>query len=107
MTLPTRLQLVSFIHPGSEMHIEAPSRREVWLVVLLLASVLLISWSNPSSSVTSTGSALQEGVVVNSSLEVKPKNIRDVVQWGTGEVPHSSVVAHVPGELQKIHTSKI
>ncbi|KZP22516.1 hypothetical protein FIBSPDRAFT_1043561 [Athelia psychrophila] len=79
------------------MHIEAPSRREVWLAVLLLLSLLLISRSNSASSFSSAGTGAQEDAQPHSAVKVQPQNIRDVIKWGTGEVPHSAVVAHVPG----------
>jgi hypothetical protein len=86
------------------MHIESPTRREIWLAVLLLLSLLLISRSRSDFGVSPS---LRTRPNVNTQSknssyvehEVAPQPLRDRIRWGTGEIPHTEVVAHVPGEL--------
>jgi hypothetical protein len=85
------------------MHIESPTRREIWLAVLLLVSLLFVSRSRPdfvlSPSIQSGPSdkpATQNSTHVEQ--EIPPQPLRDRIRWGAGEIPQTKIVAHVPGE---------
>lgn len=84
------------------MHIEPPTRREIWLAVFLLITLLFVSRSRPTfelPSSASTGS--QHDLATHDSAshgtELAPQSPRGRIRWGSGEVPQTKLVAHVPG----------
>jgi hypothetical protein len=85
------------------MHTETPTRREIWLAVFLLVSLLFLSRSSHSSYVlpASIQTGLQGNLSApNASLagdEIVLHSLRDRIRWGKAQVPETKIVAHVPG----------
>ena len=88
------------------MHIESPTRREIWLAVFLLISLLFFSRSRTNFDVApstrTSGPNDNFSPSQNSSdveQEITPQPFRDRLKWGAGEIPQTKIVAHVPGTL--------
>jgi len=86
-----------------QMHIESPTRREVYLAILLLVSLLFVSQSRPDFDLPAsvqTGSSDKQATPNSSNVEqaIAPQSLRDRIRWGAGEIPQTQILAHVPGE---------
>jgi len=80
------------------MHIEAPTRREIWLALFLLVSLLLISRSR--SDLNIPPDVRVSGLLTENSSHVQHHSApHQRIQWGTGEVPQTKIITHVPGKL--------
>jgi hypothetical protein len=85
------------------MLIESPTRREIWLAVFLLVSLLFISRSRSDLNLPrSVRAGPEDNLPTQNStyLEhgIAPQLLRDRVRWAS-QVPQTKIVAHVPGEL--------
>lgn len=84
------------------MHTEAPTRREIWLAVVLLLSLLFLSRSHSKFELPVS---VETGIngnqsTTNSSFpgnEIALQSLRDRIRWGKAQVPVTKIVAHVPG----------
>lgn len=85
------------------MHTEAPTRREIWLAVFLLVSLLFLPGSHSDLELPAsihTGLYGNSSTRLNSSLisnDTGPQNFRDRIRWEMAQVPETKIVAHVPG----------
>lgn len=85
------------------MHTETPTRREIWLAVFLLVSLLFLSRSShsPNALPASIQTDLHGNLSApNASLagdEIVLHSLRDRIRWGKAQVPETKIVAHVPG----------
>lgn len=74
----------------------APTRRELVLVTLLLAFLLLISRPSNTTNPTQTGHNTYNTSAANGSPQAyHDTNTR--LTWGSSPVPQTKVLAHVPG----------
>lgn len=77
-----------------------PTRREVFIVAILLAILTFFSNREPLPSLEV---ALPEQVTLSSSTEPhhleshKPRPIDSMVTWGPSHPPDTTIIAHVPG----------
>ena len=87
------------------MHIELPTRREVWLAASLLVSLLFFSKSRADLDITpfvhdDKSPTHNSGYVEH---EREPELLRDRIRWEANDsIPQTKIVAHVPGELHLV-----
>jgi hypothetical protein len=92
------------------MRIEKLTRREVWLAVFLLVSLLSLSKSRANFNLTPSIQTPHDDKppTHNSSYvehEREPKLLHDRIRWGANDVPQTKIVAHVPGESCLVFSS--
>jgi hypothetical protein len=92
------------------MHIKSLTRREVWLAVFVLVSLLFLSKSHANLDHTPFIRTPHDHrpPTYNSSYvehERERELLHDRIRWGANDVPQTKIVAHVPGESYLVFSS--